>query len=334
MSGPVKERNKARLSKEKLSLSPCRKHWLSDISFDEAFGRSPAWVKTLQDGLKGRIARELGIIQDGVRSVAMRDGGGYDLVLSPKALQGLKTKTLKLETDQATQLLDPMVKHPNNQYFERGKLAKRTGAQAARAAIACAHVVADLDTQAKLQEIADKLDGLLRFVRSDRIGELRAAYNDLQSLFDGPAPSDDDLKRMKERLEDLASRFYQTAKDEFLAIEDPSGIGWTEALLSFQSSAVKKLRTGLGGALADTQGWAFARFLLRLVMAERENTETCLALQRRIAEEARLLLPLGAEKFGYLDETAKSLLLHESRSYMGDKWSVWAEEVYVIERAE
>jgi hypothetical protein len=243
----------------------------------------------------------------------VRDRDAVRLVFSKETVGRLTSGELKIPIDKATGLSRAEARDSAGRIREGARFESMgRGRRLLRGVVAAAHVVSALDIQAQLERLDAKLDRLIGFQQADRVGELRGVYLSLQKGLTEPDPVTRraHLLGVSARLDDLQSRFLQTARAELNSIRNPNDISWFQAIFTLQSIAESDLRAGVGRALGDFRLHHLCSVLGSVVHAELDEPEALATHTRALAAGIESAATLFAEKLGYFDsEAAEAALL-------------------------
>jgi hypothetical protein len=291
-----------------------------------------AFTTSLADTARaGRLA-ELGRV--------VQDRDAVRLVFSEETVRRLTSGELKIPIDKATGLPRAEARDSAGRIREGARFESMgRGRRLLRGVVAAAHVVSALDIQAQLERLDAKLDHLVTLLQADRVGELRGVYLSLQKGLTEPDPVTrrTRLLGVSARLDDLQSRFLETARAELTAIRNPKDISRFQAIFSLQSSAEGALRAGVGRALGDFRLHHLCSVLGALLHAELDEPEALATHARALAAGIESAATLLAEKVGYFDsEAAQAALLTATsiqavRGSLGDRLDLLRGEVALID---
>ena len=155
---------------------------LKDVTFEQAFGGHENYVGALRKAGEQQVAHLLGLGQQGAKAAkVIHDGSRLTVVFSKETTKKLRAGQLHLPVDKKTGLLRIDARDSKERIREMGKLKRASGAaRALTLVVGAAHVISAADMQAQLESIDRKLDQLMSFIRADRLGELRAAYEGIR----------------------------------------------------------------------------------------------------------------------------------------------------------
>src|SRR5207244_3668364 len=182
----------------------------------------------------------------------VREPDAVRLMFSEETVRRLQSGELTIPLDKVTGLRRAEARDKAGRIREGARFETLSrGQRLLRGVVAAAYVVSALDLQAQLERLDAKLDRLISFQHADRIGELRGVYLSLQKALveKDAAVRRTQLFEVSRRLDDLQSRFLQTAIAALKAIRNPADISWSEAIFSLQRTAERELRASVGRAL-------------------------------------------------------------------------------------
>lgn len=273
--------------------------------FDAAFADVSKLANEMRHRVRSRFVEALGLSEAATASVQiLTSGKEIEIVFSQQIAEKLRTGELALPIDRKTSLSRVDARDARYRIQELGKV--RSATPAMRAAIntltSAAHLLSAIDVQAQLQEINQKIDHLVTFIRGDRLGEVRGAYNEfIRLLHSASRVRDEELRTLNSTLDRLSGRFFQTAYATLGQIRDPSKIGYWEALTTSQATVEKNLKETLQHVQTDLRAAEFCWFLQAVVFSELNQPEELLTHQRIVRHQLERFRPLLIERLGYWD---------------------------------
>ncbi|WKZ16291.1 MAG: hypothetical protein QY317_03090 [Candidatus Jettenia caeni] len=265
---------------EKLSIP----HPLTKIEFDELFtGKKEKLVNLYNDYVKHRIGNLLELPSDIVKTITLgKEPSGYVLKFPDEVTKGIKEGKYQLPKTRNGGI-SPIARNQDGTIKKPGELYQK-GPSVLNIGIGLSHLISNLDMQNQLEEIREAIDQIYRFQISDRVGDLKGAYDTLQNwlnrisregLIDRNIIKGQDIS---ERLDKLENQFFENAKIELETMKNPADygrgvLGFIKHLNFFGKTPEQKAKEKLKTVFENLQYTKICNFLNILVCGELEDNE-------------------------------------------------------------
>ncbi len=235
-----------------------RKHPLVEYSFDELYENPLFLEKNMEEYYKNEIALTLSVSPQIIRTAFNSTSKTFKVIFYHETQINLNKKVLRLlGTDRAIAV------NKKGQIVEHARIKPSSNmvGNLINIATTTAYILSAADTQIKLTEIANKIDKIMSFLESDRIGELRGLYNNLRIELSREKSDATQLKFISNELRILSSRFFETAKVKIGYIKDPTQKGIVEKIFTTSNKIDIELKDAIKSVYDDLKAMEFCHIL-------------------------------------------------------------------------
>lgn len=261
-------------------------HPITKVDFDEFFSENEKVLSSLRDYAKYKIVNSLGWSSDIYNRIKLSQASDkITIVFSGETLQGIKEGKYYLPIDKKYGLPSTNVRDKQGKIIEHGKkqiVKPSLSSKVFNIVTVAAHIISDLDTQFQIAEINKKIDGIYGFLEADRTGEVIGIYHSLQSYFRENNDNEAERLKLKLKLDELEGRFFSTARERLLKIENPAKSGFTKTTFRRARTNIEGTNRDIGNVFKDLSYMEKCNYLNWMLQVDSGNVDEQIALKKRL----------------------------------------------------
>lgn len=286
-------------------------HPITKVNFDEFFSENEKVLSSLRDYAKYKIVNSLGWSSDIYNKIKLSQASDkITIAFSGETLQGIKEGKYYLPIDKKYRLPSTNVRDKQGKIIEHGKkqiVKPSLSSKVFNIVTVAAHIISDIDTQFQIAEMNKKIDGIHGFLEADRTGEVIGIYLYLQSYFRESNENEAERLKLKLKLDELEGRFFSTAREKLLKIENPAESGFTKTIFRRARTNIEGPKREIGSVFKDLSYMEKCNYLNWMLQVDSENVDEQIALKKRLQNYYQKISSVLDEKCRYTTETYKQL---------------------------